>query len=228
MSADVLALLQATLNRHPSFSEKLVIPEPLWRRRRRRLFYVLTALALVVAGWTQWELVRLRHERDEAESRARTEGTQRALHTFRQALEETAHVQGVALSTAARKIHVAETVLIGINILIAVRGLQVWSLIRKTGVEGWVQKISMQWPVYERATNIIKWAAAPVRLPLAAVKTRRLGRQLARQQRALAEARRLAHEASWTCKLYRVLRHGKAAAIGRLLGMALPSRWLPS
>jgi len=217
-------MLQATLERHPSFSEQLAIPEPRGRKFRRRLFYVLTAGALVAAGVTQRELMIMKREREEHEERSRREGVQRALHTFRSALNETAQVQGQLLGTAMRKMHLAETVLITINIVIAVRGLQVWSLISKTGVEGWVHKISMQWPIYERATRVLKFTSAPVRVPLNMIKSRRLARVLAKEQLALAQAERMAREASWAQQLYHAARFERLETAKRVA--VLPWRWL--
>ena len=152
----------------------------------RYLFYAVTCLSLVYLLVRQHTLMVSWREQRERE---------RLEH-------EALQLEQIRLSSIiVRKKSVIEAGVIGLNVIIAIRGLLYWTMIRNMGVEMWIRKVAMQWPTYERATRVIKWTTLPVRAPFLALQARRQARLAA----ILEQAARLERQSSLRGKLWSAL-----------------------
>ena len=60
--------------------------------------------------------------------------------------------------------------LIGLNCLLAVRGVQIWHLLQRVGFEGWVKTIALHMPWTRRVSKVWGIATLPVRQALRPVR----------------------------------------------------------
>mmetsp|Transcript_44445 Transcript_44445/g.92791 ORF Transcript_44445/g.92791 Transcript_44445/m.92791 type:complete len:282 (-) Transcript_44445:502-1347(-) len=185
-SAVMLSRLRSMLARHPSFHEDLtrrvqseLTPPPqqhvaMHRVVFRRSFYVLVTIALASLAShlakSQMHIAALEKALQE-EKKSREGKYDRFAHA-------------VSVSTTS-----AQVTLITLNIILAVRGVKIWHLIKRLRVERWIKQISMSpLPGMVRVASWIGIATRPLRrsfrprAALRAFRTRRLARaQMARK-----------------------------------------------
>lgn len=211
-SNEMLAQMAMFLKRHPSFEAQLNQPrlreqrsrtEPDggpsrhgWRKVSRRSFYVLVVVALLAVALklhelTRQEAARVQADAELARARSRTAVAERALRS------------AVAGNVA----------LMGLNVVLAVRGVQIWHLLQRVGVEGWIHTIAANLPWTRRVARGWQVLTMPVRKSASALRLpfRPIAAWQQRQvQRAAVE--QLAREAA-----ERALRGGPLTNAARIL-----------
>ena len=184
-SKQMLLEMAAFLERHPSFSVALrdrlspskqwsgstlekwagLAPSVAgWRKHVRRLFYVLIVMALLVISKQMHDLQEL-------------EG-------LRQREEDEQHLLESQL--AVRTAVVGNFALMALNIVLAVRGVQIWHLLQRVGFEGWIQTIASQLPWTRRVARVVNVATLPVRQALRPLRAPFTMRKAARDAAAAA------------------------------------------
>lgn len=162
----------------------------------RRSFYVLVVVALLAVALklhelTRQEAARVQADAELARARSRTAVAERALRS------------AVAGNVA----------LMGLNVVLAVRGVQIWHLLQRVGVEGWIHTIAANLPWTRRVARGWQVLTMPVRKSASALRLpfRPIAAWQQRQvQRAAVE--QLAREAA-----ERALRGGPLTNAARIL-----------
>jgi len=207
----VLRSLANHLRRHPSFMDELAdsdrSPPALrrshspskrgWRKTARRSFYVLVTAALVLLAVCTGKIA--------SAERTRLAEQQRQFERLRY------ETQQGELRTVSKGALTLQCSLIVLNVILAVRGVQIWQLVKRFGVEEWIRQIHMSpLPATVRVASWLGRALRPLRLPFRPFAAIRAA-QVAQAERAIAEAARLKHAASLQGK---VMTAGAAAAAG--------------
>ena len=186
------ALLQEMalfLERHPSFAEGISSPSRRayltggptrgWRPIYRRTFYVFIVCALITVTHQIRAVAEQSTELAEQLSREKEQLDVRS----QELVMRGRHLRNAVLGNLA---------LIGLNALFAVRGVQIWTLLRRVGFEGWVHTIARQLPWTRRVGRLVHWVTFPVRAPLKTpgrlVAYRRAAAAAAAAEREAAEA----------------------------------------
>lgn len=184
------------LARHPSFVEILdrarALSPPgaarIWeagapsqfgyRKYVRRSFYVLIVLVLAFVSYQLHELIVIENER-----------------VAREVELELRRIEMEQNSRALRTAVVGNLGLMGLNVFIAVRGVKIWHLLQRVGVENWIRTIASQLPWTRRVGAVLRVgsyplraAIRPFRAPFAAVRAREAAR-LREAAEAAARAR---------------------------------------
>ena len=176
--------MAAFLDRHPSFAEGLRSPSRQawlaggptrgWRPIYRRTFYVLIVVALLAVTFKihslQLSSVELAQQLDREKSELNVRSDELVL-------------RGRHLRNAVA----GNMLLIVLNALFAVRGVQIWSLLRRVGFEGWIHTIARQLPWTRRVAKLWNWATLPVRAPFHWPGRWASGRRAAAMEREAAE-----------------------------------------
>lgn len=149
--------------------------EPPTRAFWRHLFYVAIVVTLVFVGA---QLVKLKRSDQEQREVVET--------ALRNSFE-------TALGPAVRSALTAQGALIAVNIVLAFRGVQIWSLIQRVKVVPWLQRIG--WVGSWRKNRLVRLATAPLRTTLrgimfpAKVAAERAAREAAAREAARRAAR---------------------------------------
>ena len=124
-----------------------------WRPVYRRTFYVLVVAALLaVTMWVQ-------------QVAAQGADTARQIGEEQEALRS----RSLELKSSQRQLRNAvagNALLMGLNVLLAVRGVQIWALLQRVGFDGWVREIAGWSPITRRVGRILNVATLPVRQAL--------------------------------------------------------------
>lgn len=148
------------LERHPSFADSLRSPTKRawlagsptrgWRPIYRRTFYVLIVVALL--GVTL------------KVNRVAAQGAEVKLEVDREKAVLASRSAELSLEKQQMKSAIAGNVLLmGLNVLIAVRGVRIWALLKRVGFEGWVHSIARNLPWTRRAVRVLNYATLPFR-----------------------------------------------------------------
>lgn len=115
-----------------------------WRKYARRIFYVVVAIALLYIGRRLHELQLIERERQSADAAAKL------------------HASQLAVRTAAA----GNFAVMALNVVLAVRGVQIWHLLQRVGFEGWIHTIATHAPWTRRMARVVNVATMPVRQAL--------------------------------------------------------------
>ena len=157
-------LLIEAIERHPKFRQLLREDDGSparagWRKRSRRAFYVVVVLALLGVSArlhtldVQWREAARREADAIAELVRSTEVEKASERALTRSAERRALQTSVVLNLA----------LIGINVILAVRGVKIWHLLQRVGFEGWIRTVASHLPWTRRVTRVWGWATLPVR-----------------------------------------------------------------
>ena len=84
--------------------------------------------------------------------------------------------------------------LIVVNVVLAVRGVQIWHLLQRVGFEGWIHTIRTHLPWTRRVSRVFTWVTMPVRRAVRSVRVplrqAALARAAAAERSALLSAER--------------------------------------
>jgi len=171
------ALLVEAMENHPRFNEFLDkrAGSPTrggWRKRTRRTFYVIIAIALVVISWRLHALATALESDLEGREAARLEAENIAALVRSTAVDK-ASESALARRAERRALQTSVAInlgLIGVNCLLAVRGVQIWHLLQRVGFEGWINTIASHMPWTRRVSRVWHWTTLPVRKALSPVR----------------------------------------------------------
>ena len=112
-----------------------------WRKIGRRSFYVIVALALLYISRRLHELQLIERQRQRDEAAAML------------------HASQLSVRTAAA----GNLALMALNVVLAVRGVQIWALLQRVGFDGWIRTIALHAPWTRRMARVVNVATMPVR-----------------------------------------------------------------
>ena len=171
----VLEMMEQNPRLYDAVSEAVRSPSRMmrWRRRSRRTFYVVVVivLAAVIARLHTMEQQQQAHQRQEADAMVelvrRSEIASVTQHALQNSLQNSAEKRAMQTSVAIN------AGLMLLNCVLAVRGVQIWQLMQRVGVEGWIRAIASHMPWTRRVCPPRPPPPAHVAAPLVPLPPRR-------------------------------------------------------
>lgn len=166
----LLEQLERLLRKHPQVAERLhaatafAAPASLsakaYRRKvARRSFYVVLTIVVAVLASTVAALHRVEQERV-GQERAEQERAERAAARHRwNPVGRAVH----SLSPKQKQVLALQAVAIAANLVLAVRGIQIWRQFRRLQIERWIHNIHDNLPWTRRVVRVLDVVSLPVR-----------------------------------------------------------------